>query len=241
MVVVVALQVELGQPAEPESEEGEEGKEGEEGEVGDPAKKKKRKKAGGKVGGKKKKKKVVLKKPAAGADAGADAIDAAGAAVVASADAAAAAAAIAGSMGTHTPPPGTPPRPPAQPHQHPITPSTTPSPLTRRWCMCTEDVGDAGGPPATMMCRAGHKSEWTLILKTTNKDKAQICSAGLGICENSSFTPLRLMEAVLETTKEALGDIRGPVRGSTFLDEVRTLCQATRDRILAEDSAAKVE
>ena len=102
--------------------------------------------------------------------------------------------------------------------------------------MCTEDAGGEE-PLATIVLRAGHKAEWTLILKTTNQDKAQICCARPSLCVGSSYTPLRLMEGVMDHTILALGELRGRVRGSPYLDEVRTLCLATRNRILAEDSA----
>lgn len=69
-------------------------------------------------------------------------------------------------------------------------------------------------------------------LKVMCVSPASLSSAGCGL------SPLKVCELVAAKVAPLLGDLEGPVRGQAYVQDIRGLCSAAKDVILAEAAAS---
>ena len=97
------------------------------------------------------------------------------------------------------------------------------------------------GPPVIITPRSGHGTEWTLVCRTTASDRSQVLCVSQKQLDDHACTlsPLKMCEAIAAVVSPTLEQAVGPVSGAKWVKDVRELCCASRDRMLAEALSSK--
>ena len=99
---------------------------------------------------------------------------------------------------------------------------------------------DGNGVPLSVVVKAGHRNEWTVVLRSTSADRVQILCVSPETISRSgaaeSLTPLHVCEQVAALVMDAVKDSNGPCKGQHYLSMIRELASAARERILAESA-----
>ena len=81
----------------------------------------------------------------------------------------------------------------------------------------------------------GHGDEFTVIVRSKGKDKAQVCSVQLSMVEGSCFSPKEMCEHIRDMLQDNdLPGLEGPIRDAPVLAVIREKAFEYRDAILAQ-------
>ena len=97
---------------------------------------------------------------------------------------------------------------------------------------------DENGIPLSIVCRAGHDAQWTLVLQSSSADKAQVLCVSKATISKAgapeTISPLFVCQEVAKAIEPALEGQHGPCRGQPYLEDIRVLAQAARERFLVQ-------